>query len=143
MALDPANPVLLYDGVCGLCNRLVRFILRRDSRGHFRFAALQSDFAATILQRHGLDPHDLDTVYLVEHSGQPGERLSARSDAMICALRQIGGVWDAIAAILQMFPRRLRDWGYSVIARNRYRIFGRYDTCMLPEDKNRNRFLDL
>ena len=67
---DPANPILLYDGVCGLCNRLVQFVLKRDSSGHFRFASLQSDFASRILRQHGLDPDDLDTVYLVEAPGQ-------------------------------------------------------------------------
>jgi predicted DCC family thiol-disulfide oxidoreductase YuxK len=143
MVPDPANPILLYDGVCGLCNRLVRFVLRRDSRSHFRFASLQSDFAATILQRHRLDPHDLDTMYVVQQYGQPDDRLSARSDAVICVLRQLGGFWGAAAAVLQVFPRWLRDWGYRVIARNRYRIFGRYDTCMLPEEKYRDRFLEL
>ena len=63
---DPANPVLLYDGVCGLCNRLVRFVLKRDRRAHFRFASLQSDYAARILKSHGLDPHDLNTLYVLK-----------------------------------------------------------------------------
>ena len=65
---DPANPVLLYDGVCGLCNRLVRFVLKRDRRAHFRFASLQSNYAARILKSHGLDPQDLNTLYVVEEA---------------------------------------------------------------------------
>lgn len=136
---DPANPIILYDGVCGLCNRLVRFVLARDPGGHFRFASLQSNFAARILRRHGLDPHDLDTLYVVE---EPGERLASRSDAVISVLRRLGGFWGMKAAVLRIFPKWLRDWGYGVVARNRYRIFGKYETCMLPEKKYQDRFLD-
>ena len=135
---DPANPILLYDGVCGLCSRLVQFVLKRDSSRHFRFASLQSDFASRILQRHGLDPNDLDTVYLVE----PGERLIARSDAVISVLRRLGGFWGALALLLRALPKSLRDWGYDIIAHSRYRIFGKHDSCLLPEEKYRDRFLD-
>jgi predicted DCC family thiol-disulfide oxidoreductase YuxK len=136
----PANPVLLYDGVCGLCNRLVQFVLKRDPDAHFRFASLQSDYAALILKRHGLDSHDLDTLYVVEESG---ERLNSRSDAVILLLRELGGVWRAVSLALRIFPKRLRDWGYSIIARHRYRVFGKYDGCPLPEQKYQDRFLDL
>ena len=135
---DPANPILLYDGVCGLCNRLVQFVLKRDAGAHFRFASLQSDFAATLLRQHGLDPDDLDTVYLVE----PGQRLTARSDAVISVLRKLGGFWSAVALLLRALPKSLRDRGYDIIARSRYRIFGKRDTCFLPEEKYRDRFLD-
>jgi predicted DCC family thiol-disulfide oxidoreductase YuxK len=143
VASDPANPILLYDGVCGLCNRLVQFVLKRDARDHFRFASLQSDFAVRILQRHGLDPHDLDTFYMVTDYGQPDERLTARSDAAIAVLRQLGGFWGALALVLRVLPRWLRDWGYGLVARTRYRIFGKYDTCPLPEQKQRHKFLDM
>jgi predicted DCC family thiol-disulfide oxidoreductase YuxK len=137
-----ANPIILYDGVCGLCDRLVRFTLQRDTNGRFRFASLQSNFTARILQRHALDPHDLNTVYLVEDCDRPGERLLARSDAVVSILRQLGGAWRVTAALLRVVPRWLRDWGYKMVARNRYRIFGRSDTCLLPEAKYRDRFLD-
>jgi predicted DCC family thiol-disulfide oxidoreductase YuxK len=136
---DPANPILLYDGVCGLCNRLVQFVLKRDASGHFRFAPLQSDFASRILRQHGLDPDDLDTVYLVE---QPGQHVTARSDAVISVLRKLGGLWPAAALLLRALPKSLRDWGYDIIARNRYRIFGKHDICPLPEEKYQHRFLD-
>ena len=136
---DPANPVLLYDGVCGLCNRLVQFVLKRDRHAHFRFASLQSDYAARILQRHGLDPHDLDTLYVVE---EPGEQLLTRSDAVIFILRELGGFWRAVAVALSIFPKSLRDWGYDIVSRHRYRIFGKYETCKLPEQKYQDRFLD-
>jgi len=137
---DTANPVLLYDGVCGLCNRLVRFALKHDKHAHFRFASLQGAYAARILQGHQLDPHDLDTFYVVQGSG---ERITARSDAVISVLRELGGFWSAIAVALGLFPRSLRDWGYGVVARHRYRIFGKYESCPLPERKYQNRFLDV
>ncbi|HKR60260.1 MAG TPA: DUF393 domain-containing protein, partial [Pyrinomonadaceae bacterium] len=75
--------VVLYDGVCGLCNRLNQFLLRRDGQDRFRFASLQSDVAAQLLQRHGTDAIDLDTVYVVADYGMPNERLLSRSDAVL------------------------------------------------------------
>ncbi len=142
MAADQANPILLYDGVCGLCNRLVQFSLKRDTNHSLRFASLQSNFAATVLQRYRLDPRDLDTVYFVADYGRPEERLSTRSDAVIAVLRHIGGAWTVVAALLRAVPSWLRDWGYKMIARNRYRIFGKSDSCLLPEARYRDRFLD-
>lgn len=139
----PPNPIIFYDGVCGLCNRLVQLSLKHDADGRLRFASLQSDFAAGVLQRHGFDSRDLDTLYVVEYNGLPEERISLRSDAVIAVLRQLGGFWAVVAAVLRVAPRWLRNWAYKIIARNRYRIFGRSDTCLLPENKYRDRFLDL
>ena len=99
---SPANPILLYDGICGLCNRLVRFVLKHDTAARFRFASLQSGYAAAILQRHGFDADDLDTVYLVSETGQ----LAARSDAVIFVLHELGGSWSEIATVLRVFPDR-------------------------------------
>jgi predicted DCC family thiol-disulfide oxidoreductase YuxK len=136
--VNPANPILLYDGLCGLCNRLVQFVLKRDASGVFRFAALQSNYAAEILQVHHLDAQDLNTVYVVN-----GEQLFTRSDAAIFVLRRLGGFWKVTGAALRIFPKVLRDWGYKLVAGNRYRIFGKYETCPLPQKKYENRFLDL
>lgn len=137
------HPILLYDGVCGLCNRLVQFILRRDRDAVFQFASLQSPFAARILARHGVNPADLDTVYVVINHDQGDESLLARSDALRYVLRQIGGFWRFAGNLLACLPHPLCDWGYGVIARNRYRIFGRYDVCPLPTADVRDRFLDV
>ncbi len=137
---DSANPVILYDGVCGLCNRLVQFALKHDRQACFRFASLQGADAARILQRHDIDPNDLDTFYVVQESG---ERLAARSDAVISVLHELGGFWATIAVVLRILPKSLRDGGYGVVARHRYRIFGKYESCPLPEAKYRDRFLDV
>jgi len=138
-----SSPILLYDGVCGLCNRLVQFILRRDPEGVFRFASLQSALAAGILARHGADARDLDTVYVVVNAGQADEHLLPRSDAVLFILQQLGGIWRPAAFVIRLVPRPLHDWGYRIVARNRYRVFGRYDACPLPSQDTRSRFLDL
>jgi predicted DCC family thiol-disulfide oxidoreductase YuxK len=138
-----SNPIILYDGVCGLCNSLVQFLLKRDSDGRLRFASLQSDFATQVLQRHGFDPKDLDTMHLVENYDQPGERVLQRSTAILRAGRELGGVWSFLAALGRVVPRPLRDMFYGLVARNRYRVFGKYETCMLPDPNQRSRFLDV
>jgi predicted DCC family thiol-disulfide oxidoreductase YuxK len=141
------HPILLYDGVCGLCNRLVRFVLRRDPAGVFRFAALQSPLAGRILARHGVDARDLDTLYVVVNAEQADEMLLPRSDAVIFILRRVEGTtrafWRMTGFLLQLIPRAIRDWGYGMVARRRYRVFGRYDLCPLPTEDTRSRFLDL
>jgi predicted DCC family thiol-disulfide oxidoreductase YuxK len=136
------HPILLYDGVCGLCNRFVQFILRHDRNAIFRFASLQSALAARILARHGANPTDLDTVYVVINHELPGESLLFRSDAMAFVLKQLGGPWRTAASLLQLLPKFLRDPAYNAVARHRYRIFGRSDACTLPRDVDRTRFLD-
>ncbi len=133
---DSANPILLYDGVCKLCNRLVQFVLKHDDTAQFRFASLQSDYAVQILKPQACD---LDTVYLIEAPGAPPK---SRSDAVISILCRLGGFWKALATILRIFPRWLRNWGYNIVARRRYRLFGKYETCPLPERKYQDRFLD-
>jgi len=136
------HPILVYDGVCGLCNRFVRFILRRDRNAAFRFASLQSPFAARILSRHGINPTDLDTVYVVINHELLDECLLSRSDASLFVLHQLGGFWRPTAALLQLLPKFLREPAYNAVARHRYRIFGRLDTCPLPREHDRSLFLD-
>jgi predicted DCC family thiol-disulfide oxidoreductase YuxK len=162
---QPPHPILLYDGVCGFCNRTVQFVLRRDRAAIFRFAALQSPFAARVLARHGTNPADLDTFYVVlnyesgentarhevqesevreseTHESKADESLLSRSDAIVFTLGELGGPWRFAATMLSLVPRFLRDWGYNLVARTRYRIFGRYDSCPLPSPDTRSRFLD-
>ena len=137
-----SNPIVLYDGVCGLCNRLVQFLLKRDTHNRFRFASLQSEWANKLLRDYGLDPHDLDTVYVVKDYGLPEQSLLARSDAVLYMLNQLGGVWK-LSGVGRVLPKPIRDAVYKVVARNRYRVFGKYESCMLPEAKHRAKFLDV
>lgn len=143
MPADSANPVILYDGVCGLCNRSVRFILKRDRKDLFRFAPLQSEFARKILLRHPISIDKPGSVCLVLKPGQPGELIEIRSTAAISIGRELGTFWRTMSNLFAIFPESFRDWGYDLVARNRYRIFGKYDTCPLPQAKDRHKFLDM
>jgi predicted DCC family thiol-disulfide oxidoreductase YuxK len=137
------HPILLYDGVCGLCNRFVQFILRRDRNAIFQFASLQSALAARILTRHNANPTDMDTVYVVLNHELPDESLLSRSEAVLFVLKQLEGIYRPTASLLQLLPKFFRDAAYNAIARRRYRIFGRSETCVLPSDQDRPRFLDV
>ena len=136
------NPILLYDGVCGLCNRFVQFVLKRDKEDRFRFAPLQSEFASAILASHGLSAVDLDTVYLVRNFQKASESVVNRSDAAIAVLSALGGLCSVLSGFMRILPRPLRDWGYNVVAGNRYRFFGKYNACPLPDAKDRHKFID-
>jgi predicted DCC family thiol-disulfide oxidoreductase YuxK len=139
----PVNPILLYDGVCGLCNRLVQFTLRHDHANLFRFASLQSPLAIRILQQHGANPADLNSFYVVVQAQQPEEQLFARSDAVAYVLGGLGGRWQVWGTLWKRLPRGVRDALYNLVARNRYKIFGKLDTCPLPDPGYRSRFLDI
>jgi predicted DCC family thiol-disulfide oxidoreductase YuxK len=133
--------LVLYDGVCGLCNRMVQVILRHDHAGRFRFAALQSDLASALLRRHGRDARDLDTVCVVRDHGGPGEQILIKARAVIHIAGQLGWPWK-LACVLRVQPPRLLDFCYDQVARRRYRWFGRHDACPLPTPATRAKFLD-
>lgn len=145
-AAPGGHPVVLYDGVCGFCNRVVRRTIRRDPDGLFRFAPLQSEPARAALARHGMalpaaSSPDPGTFYLVLDWGAPGERLLARSDAVLFILRSLPR-HSLAAGLYLLLPRFLRDALYNFVARHRYRWFGRYDACPLPRPEDRARFLE-
>ena len=134
--------IVLYDGVCALCNGVVRFALRRDRDDRLRFAPLQSERARAILVRHGYDPTIIETVVLVKNAGAAGERLLLRSDAILELWRDIGQPWRFVAGVLAVVPRWLRDRAYAGVARVRYTLFGRYAACPLPRPEDRAKFLE-
>lgn len=135
------HPVLLYDGLCGFCDRTVRFILARDPGGAMRFAPLQGEFAREILQRHPV-LHGVDSLVLVDAEAMdPAIPPLLRSDAILAIADYLGLPWRA-AAVFRLVPRALRDWGYDLFARHRYRLFGRYDSCPLPNAAVRARFIE-
>ncbi len=136
-----SGPIVLYDGVCALCNGLVRFVLARDRAGVFRFASLQGGTARAMLARHGRNPDALDTLVVVLDAGRPGERVLDRSAAALFVLRQLPGAWNVLARAMALVPRPLRDLVYRQVARTRYRTFGKYDACPLPPPDVRDRFL--
>src|SRR5437868_5904127 len=115
--LPGESAIILYDGVCGLCNRFNRFIVSRDRHDRFRLASLQSNFARELLQRHGLSPDALDTVYLVLDAGTPGETLVRRSEAVVNIMRGLGPFWRILGGASALLPRFVRDWLYNLVAR--------------------------
>jgi len=129
------HAIVLFDGVCHLCTSTVQFIIKRDPHGYFTFASLQSAIGRTLLEEHGLQPDALDTFVLVE-----GSRCFTRSDAALKVAQHLSGGW-ALLRVLSLIPKPIRDWGYTVIARNRYRWFGTHETCMVPSRDILDRFL--
>jgi predicted DCC family thiol-disulfide oxidoreductase YuxK len=132
-----SRDVVLYDGSCGLCSRSVRFIADHDPAGRFRFAALGSDVATEILHGARVPAQLPDSVVLVESDGT----VRVQSDAALRILGQLRGPARHLAR-LRIVPRPLRDVVYRLIARTRYRVFGRRDACELPAPWFRERFLD-
>ncbi|AMT72199.1 thiol-disulfide oxidoreductase DCC family protein [Mycobacteroides immunogenum] len=132
-------PVLLYDGVCALCNGAVKKILRDDKVGTMRFAALDSEYGTQVIERHP-ELAGVDSFVIVDNPGGPDERTHVRSDAVLRVIDYLGGARRA-SLIALLVPRPIRDGLYRVVARIRYRVFGRYDTCPLPPPEVRARFL--
>jgi predicted DCC family thiol-disulfide oxidoreductase YuxK len=132
---DP-HAIVLFDGVCNLCNSAVQFILRNDPKGLFRFASLQSSIGQELLQRYHLPTDHISTIVLIEDG-----RSYTKSTAALRIARRLRGAWKiAYAAIL--IPAVLRNAAYGFVARNRYRWFGQAEHCMLPKPEFKQRFLD-
>jgi predicted DCC family thiol-disulfide oxidoreductase YuxK len=130
------GPIIFFDGVCGLCDRLVQFVIGRDRRHTFRFAALQSQFAADTLRRFGKDPSDLDTMYVLDGEGQ----LRRKGRAILFVFRTLGWPWRALTAGA-ILPTAVLDFVYDRVAKVRYRVFGKREACRLPSPEERSRFV--
>lgn len=130
------QPIVLFDGVCNLCEGVVRFAIRRDREGVFHFAPLQSEAGERLLEEHGLETLELSTFVVIE-----ADRHWLRSDAALELVRRLPAPWRWLAW-LSLLPRALRDPVYEFVARNRYRWFGRKDACMVPSAEVAKRFLD-
>lgn len=136
-ASPEAGPIIVFDGTCVLCSRWIRFLLRFDRQTRFRFAAMQTSTGRALLAAHGLDPDDPASFLLVEHG-----RAVTDTDAIARVLVSLGLPWRIAAFAVRALPRRLRDATYRVVARNRYRWFGRHASCVVPPLEQRVRFFD-
>ncbi|HVW59599.1 MAG TPA: thiol-disulfide oxidoreductase DCC family protein [Puia sp.] len=128
--------VILFDGVCNLCNRSVQFILKRDREGRFRFASLQSPLGQALLERASLPAERFDSFVLVENN-----RAYTRSSGALRVFRLLGAPWSLLC-VFWIIPRPIRDSIYDWVARHRYRWFGKQDSCWLPRPEWKERFLD-
>ena len=127
--------ILLFDGVCNLCNGLVRFIIKRDRKGKFKFASLQSEPGKRYLRQLGIKENEFESLVLIKE-----DKFYLKSTGALNILRELGGFW-AFFYILIWVPRSLRDFIYDQIAKSRYKVFGRRDTCMVPTPEQSARFL--
>lgn len=131
-----SDRVLVFDGVCVLCSHWVGFVLRHDRERLYQFAAMQTATGRELLTRHGLDPNDPKSFLLLE-----GGRGYMDTDAIIRVLSSFGGRWRMLAGVVRLMPRFVRDPLYRFIARNRYKLFGRHDLCVVPSEQTAHRFL--
>lgn len=129
------RPVIVFDGICVLCSRSAQFVLRHDRRGIFRLAAVQSRTGAELCHRFGVDAVDPETMILID-----GDRATQMSEAVLGICRRLGWPWR-IFGIFRIVPRPLRDAVYRRVARNRYRLFGRRETCWVPDARWKDRML--
>ncbi|WP_436515678.1 thiol-disulfide oxidoreductase DCC family protein [Ekhidna sp. To15] len=130
------KPVILFDGVCNLCDSSVQFIIKRDKKGKFDFASLQSVYAKEHLPSSFTKEEDLRSIIL-----QQGNNIKVKSTAALTIAKNLSGLWPALYAFI-IIPRFLRDWVYDIIAKNRYKWFGKKDQCMIPSPDLRSRFID-
>jgi predicted DCC family thiol-disulfide oxidoreductase YuxK len=138
---DHGSHLVLYDGVCALCNGLVQFVLEHDRRGQFRFASLQSARGRAVVSGAGGNPDELNSFYLMKDFRTAHSRLLARSRAALFVVGELGWPWRLLR-VVGVLPTFMLDHAYNAIARSRYRIFGRYDQCLVPRPEYRDRFVD-
>ena len=149
MTGSPAQPasdgagahLVLYDGVCGLCSRLVQFLLEHDRRAVFTFASLQSAVGRGMVQRFGGDPNELGSFYVLADNRGEKPQMFSRSSAALFVSGELGWPWK-MAGLMRVLPTSILDHVYNVVARNRYRVFGRYEQCLTPRPEFRDRFVD-
>lgn len=136
MAAEPSDrPVIVFDAQCVLCSANAQLIMRRDRGQLFRLASMQGEAGAALMRANGVDPSDPETLIVVD-----GERVLRNSDAILHIYRRLGWPWRTLA-VLAIIPRGIRDAAYRLVARNRYRWFGKREQCWIPDAADRHRLL--
>lgn len=130
------NPIILFDGVCNLCSGLVQFTIRRDPNGVFKFASLQSDMGESYLRKFNMPNEDYSSFILIE-----GERYYLKSTAILRYFKRLSGFWPLLYLLI-IIPRFIRDYFYDIVARNRYKWFGKKEICFVPTIDLKDRFLE-
>ena len=128
-------PIILFDGICNFCNRTVNIILKYDQDAHFQFAPSQSTAGKDILQQFGLEQNGKSSVILIDN-----EKVYTKTDAVIQIATYLKG-WPTLFRLIKFIPKPIRDFAYNLIAKNRYLLFGKRETCRIPDESIRHRFL--
>lgn len=129
-----ARKIILYDGVCGLCNHFVKFIIRNDKQSRFYFLSQQSSLAHELVEQYGYQLPSLETIAFVDEAN---EIVLFQSKAVIAILAELNSVWK----IFSILPENFANCLYNVVAKNRYSVFGRHDSCLIPPREHSSRFL--
>ena len=135
MILDSSHKIILFDGVCNLCNRSVNFIISKDKKDVFRFATLQSEIGLSLISQHGINTTKTDSVILIDTN-----EYHERSSAILQIVKNLSGGY-ALLYFFIIVPKCIRDWGYDYIAKNRYKWYGKKDSCMVPTPELVSKFL--
>ena len=135
--IPKGKKVILFDGVCNVCDSFVQFVLKRDKKGLFYFASLQSEIGKQLLAKHNVEVADLSTVVLID-----GDKVFTHSDVVLIVGKDLGGIFQLLYPF-KILPKSFRNLVYDWFARNRYRFFGKKEVCMLPKPEWRSRFLDV
>ncbi len=127
--------IILFDGVCNLCNSSVNFVIRHDKKNLFKFAALQSDVGASLIQKYGIDTSETDSIILIENN-----KAYVKSTAALRVARHLNKGYPLLYAFI-IIPNFIRNWVYNYIAKNRYKWYGKKDSCMIPTPELKEKFL--
>ena len=136
--LPEGKKIILFDGVCNLCNHAVQFIIQHDAKDVFRFVALQSETGISILKKIGLYDKNIDSIVLYE----PGVAYFYKATAALEIAKSLGGIYSILGYVLNILPDSILNFGYDSIAKNRYKWFGKEDACMIPTAELQSKFLD-
>lgn len=129
------SKIILFDGVCNLCNSFVQRVIKNDSKNKFKFASLQSEFGQNFLKNHKIDQQDFKTLILIE-----GEQFYVKSTAALRIGRELNGIYK-VSAILILIPKPIRDFFYHIVSKKRYNWFGKRESCWLPTPELKNKFI--
>lgn len=134
--LPKDKKIILFDGVCNLCNSSVQFVIKHDTKDIFRFVSLQSDLGIKILKHIGVNPELTDSVVLYE----PGKAYYYKAEAALHIIDEFGGLYSLLS-LIKIFPKFISNWAYDYIAKNRYRWYGKQESCMIPKPELASKFL--
>ena len=135
--MEENKKIILFDGVCNLCNGAIQFIIKRDKKDNFRYAPLQSDIGRKFLQQRNIDTSEIDSIILIE----PGVAYYTKASAALKIGQDFGGAWTLLQ-VFEWIPESISNFFYDIIAKNRYKWFGKKEACMIPTPELKAKFLE-